>query len=398
MNKEDEDRQIRETRSLLQKAGQRHAPLDTRRDALRRLISLTHMPSRELKIFAAQNFSHYFKDFPDLEEDVIDSVYDICEDPESQVRIEGYKAIVSLSAESRKWTRRNTDVLVQLLQSDEPAELKQIQDSLISHVNLDPAAAIGVLCDHCSLDPELTAEEKEDREKLRKLVLFFLANKAKKDVFNHLRGPTSEPEQVFREGLLKAISGADVQETELVVKELLLPLGSYTPPSEHGDELLRVLLNKVKQTYADLKAKPGLISLAYLQPYLSLLEYFVLVKRAADPGPLLRFYSMTLIGKMALQKLDQSSQIDIIQRLTDIIPICEEKRLQEPNSDSSQELSSLRNMVVDACPHILEKIIRSHTNDRRQWEASLAMLRVCRQVRFDKCVMRSLSMLSAATN
>lgn len=104
MNKADEDRQIRETRSLLQKAGQRNAPLDTvsaiqhlshvitefyinikRRDALRRLINLTHMASRELKVFAAQNFSHYFKDFPELEEDVIDSVYDICEDPDSQV-------------------------------------------------------------------------------------------------------------------------------------------------------------------------------------------------------------------------------------------------------------------------------------------------------------------------
>lgn len=36
-------------------------------------------------MFAAQNFSHYFKDFPDLEEDVIDSVYDICEDPDAQV-------------------------------------------------------------------------------------------------------------------------------------------------------------------------------------------------------------------------------------------------------------------------------------------------------------------------
>ena len=136
-----------------------------------------------------------------------------------QVRIEGYKAIVSLSAESKKWTRRNTDVLVQLLQSgefilrhypaqsdvckDEPAELKQIQDSLISHVNLDPAAAIGVLCDHCSLDPDFTAEEKEDREKLRKLVLFFLANTAKKVIYGHFRGPTSEAEQVFRDGLVK---------------------------------------------------------------------------------------------------------------------------------------------------------------------------------------------------
>ena len=110
-------------------------------------------------------------------------------------------------------------MLVQLLQSgvsdwfitetklisvqDEPIELKQIQDSLISHVNLDPAAAIGVLCDHCSLDPDLSAEDKEDREKLRKLVLFFLANTAKKDIYRHLRGPTSEVEQVFRDGLVK---------------------------------------------------------------------------------------------------------------------------------------------------------------------------------------------------
>lgn len=87
--------------------------------------------------------------------------------------------------------------------ADEPVELKQIQDSLISHVNLDPAAAIGVLCDHCSLDPDLAEEDKNDREKLRKLVLFFLANTAKKDIYVHLRGPTSEVEQVFRDGLVK---------------------------------------------------------------------------------------------------------------------------------------------------------------------------------------------------
>jgi hypothetical protein len=127
MNKEDEDRQIRETRSLLQKAGQRNASLETvsyydlslllarslsytfglqRRDALRRLISLTHTPSAELKVFAAQNFSHYFKDFPDLEEDVIDSVYDICEDPDVQVNLRlvhvfcAYSTFGSLGADS----------------------------------------------------------------------------------------------------------------------------------------------------------------------------------------------------------------------------------------------------------------------------------------------------------
>jgi hypothetical protein len=114
------------------------------------------------------------------------------------------------------------------------------------------------------------------------------------------------------------------------------------------------LLDKVKLTHSDLKTKPGPISLAPLHPYLSLLEYVAIVKRAADPGPLLRFYSMTLISKMALQKLDQSSQLNIIQRLADILPISEEERLKQPNSGASQELNALRNTVVDACPLILE--------------------------------------------
>ena len=85
--------------------------------------------------------------------------------------------------------------------------MKQIQDSLIAHVKLDPPAAIGVLCDHCSLEPDLTAEEKEDREKLRKLVLRFLSNGAKDAVFAHFRGPGSEAEDVFRNGLMKVSGG-----------------------------------------------------------------------------------------------------------------------------------------------------------------------------------------------
>jgi hypothetical protein len=136
------------------------------------------------------------------------------------------------------------------------------------------------------------------------------------------------------------------------------------PRSEHGDELLRSLLDKIKLAYTDLKSRPSPISLAPLQPYLSLLEYVAIAKRAADPGPLLRFYSMALIGKMALQRLDQSSQMNVIQRLADILPVCEEERLKQPKNGTSQELSSLRNMVVDACPHIFEVSVRDGSVER----------------------------------
>jgi hypothetical protein len=56
-----------------------------RRDALRRLIDLTHSPHSNLKIFAAANIKNYFNDFPDLEDSAINAIYDLCEDQDSMV-------------------------------------------------------------------------------------------------------------------------------------------------------------------------------------------------------------------------------------------------------------------------------------------------------------------------
>lgn len=135
---------------------------------------------------------------------------------------------------------------------------------------------------------------------------------------------------------------------------MLLPLRSFTSQSEYGDELLQVLLDKTKAIYAELKAQPGLLSLESVKPYLSLLDLIAIIKKIANPAPLLRFYSLSLIGKMALQKLDVESQMDIIYRLSGILDICEENRFKDRNSESSQDLLTLRNMVVDASPHLLE--------------------------------------------
>jgi hypothetical protein len=58
-----------------------------RRDTLNRLIDLTHSHHSTLKCFAAGHIRLFFKDFPDLEEEAINAVYDLCEDQVSKVRI-----------------------------------------------------------------------------------------------------------------------------------------------------------------------------------------------------------------------------------------------------------------------------------------------------------------------
>jgi len=74
--------QVNSFAPFAQKFNLRH---QQRRDALRRLIDLTHAPQPNLKTFAAVNIRNYFNDFPELEDAAIDAIYDLCEDQDSKV-------------------------------------------------------------------------------------------------------------------------------------------------------------------------------------------------------------------------------------------------------------------------------------------------------------------------
>ncbi|KAH9023566.1 hypothetical protein EDB83DRAFT_2429423 [Lactarius deliciosus] len=69
---------------------------------------------------------------------LLNAVYDLCEDQDPNIRIEGYKAIVRMSEEQPRWLERNVDVLVQLLQSDEPEEVAVVEMALKQHLQGHP--------------------------------------------------------------------------------------------------------------------------------------------------------------------------------------------------------------------------------------------------------------------
>ena len=47
---------------------------------------MAHASEASLKKLAAENIPKFYKVFPDLEEDAINAIYDLCEDPEPKVR------------------------------------------------------------------------------------------------------------------------------------------------------------------------------------------------------------------------------------------------------------------------------------------------------------------------
>ncbi len=110
------------------------------------LIELAHTEDASQRILAVHHIKNYISEFSDIEEDAINAVYDVCEDTVGRVRIEGYKAITGLSQGGR-WVKRNTDVLLQLLQSEEAAEVEVIEQALIDHLDMDAECVLGVLYD-----------------------------------------------------------------------------------------------------------------------------------------------------------------------------------------------------------------------------------------------------------
>lgn len=151
----------------------------------------------------------------------------------SQIRVDGYSAIVHLSKEQRKWVKRNADVLVQLLQAgtrfpfprrkysghhssmsiDEADEVVSVKKALSSHVDLDPKVTFGVLCEQLVPQDETTDEdERAARDHLRFLVLSYMTG----DIMRIQRHASKiDNESVLIDGLLKVRMSLDFASARL---------------------------------------------------------------------------------------------------------------------------------------------------------------------------------------
>ncbi|KAI9437549.1 apoptosis inhibitory protein 5-domain-containing protein, partial [Lactarius indigo] len=272
-------------------------------------IKLAHSHHTSLRRMAASNIAKFFKAFPDLEEDAINAVYDLCEDQDPNIRIEGYKAIVQMSEEQPRWLERNVDVLVELLQSGARTGGGRVMKmALVQHLQLDPKVTLGVLCDQIvPPDDPIEDEDKTIRERLCALVVVFLAQDARKPLLAQLqdqRRGSAEQEDALIDTLIKAVSKSPAADAAKIIEDILtfLPLFSDGRPTRRGNELVQLLLARAASALReDLKEDlaPGQnpASLEQSHGYLELSDLLCRTKGAADPAQLLRFYcTSSLMG------------------------------------------------------------------------------------------------------
>ncbi|OCB87278.1 hypothetical protein A7U60_g5606 [Sanghuangporus baumii] len=220
-----------------------------RRCAFMRMLELAKEPDLDsfCKKLIVERVKDFFIDFPEFQDEAINIVYDMCEDQDQEVRIAGYGAITSVSKVDKSWLMRNADVLVQLLQSDDPREVAVVKRALQQHVDLDPRGTLQVLCEQCVLNPADLGDDEERllRSRLRSLVLQFLADKYRVCIIRVVKN--QEVESILLKGMLEAIPQASPSEVHMIVTDILLNLPSLSRgPSQSGNAVLQTLLDAVK--------------------------------------------------------------------------------------------------------------------------------------------------------
>jgi len=87
--------------------------------------------------FATQLISRFFKYFPNYEEAAFDSIVDLCESENVDVRKHAVLALLAICRDCKHFVSRAADILIQLYQSNQMSEVNLINQSLMTLIDLD---------------------------------------------------------------------------------------------------------------------------------------------------------------------------------------------------------------------------------------------------------------------
>ncbi|OLL22470.1 Apoptosis inhibitor 5 [Neolecta irregularis DAH-3] len=109
------------------------------------LSSTTRSDDPKARQLAAQFIPDLFPLFPEIHDDSVESMFDLCEDPEKLIRIQAVKRLPLLIKHNSKVGLRIVDVLVQLLQARDLNELETTRASLLQAIRISPSTSITLL-------------------------------------------------------------------------------------------------------------------------------------------------------------------------------------------------------------------------------------------------------------
>lgn len=111
------------------------------------------------KKLSCQFIPRFFKYFPTLSEAAIDAQLDLCEDEETPIRRQAIKSLPDFCAASTEHIPRITDILTQLLQQEDAAELAIVRSGLEKLIKKEPESALGGIFIQISVGDDVVREK-----------------------------------------------------------------------------------------------------------------------------------------------------------------------------------------------------------------------------------------------
>eukprot|EP01114_Cavostelium_apophysatum_P012816 TRINITY_DN2962_c0_g1_i1.p1 TRINITY_DN2962_c0_g1~~TRINITY_DN2962_c0_g1_i1.p1 ORF type:complete len:538 (+),score=201.21 TRINITY_DN2962_c0_g1_i1:158-1771(+) len=209
-------------------------------DIYKNILASCKASSNKIKTLAVQFVTRYFKHFPKLADEAINSLMDLCEEEDVQLRLQPIKMFPQICKENIEVLPKVADVLGQLLQSDVTLELDAVRSSLLGLLRLNTKGVI-----HALFNQILTRDETQ-REK----AVGFLRDKVK-DLVPELIAPHEDVQRYLADNVKKAISDVNGEEEFRLFMDLLTSLPIFQGPN--SKELLDLVANQADME-TDLKA------------------------------------------------------------------------------------------------------------------------------------------------
>ncbi|RNA30903.1 apoptosis inhibitor 5 isoform X2 [Brachionus plicatilis] len=191
------------------------------------------------KLLASQFISRFFKYFPTHMPLAIDAIFDLCEDPDVNIRKSAIKDLASIAKDcSVEHLNRIADILTQLLQTEDVQEFNQVQLSLTSIIKLNPRVTLNEMFNQIN-----TAE----LDQVRKRGIKFLCGKLPQFFSSATTDPScsifnKEIEDLLVKNVKRALSDCDAEEFIMFIR-LLASLSSMNS-LQGRQELVAIIMEQ----------------------------------------------------------------------------------------------------------------------------------------------------------
>ncbi|KAL3576149.1 hypothetical protein D5086_021432 [Populus alba] len=265
--------------------------------------------SIKAKQLAAQLIPRFFKFFPELSSQAVETQIDLIEQEELGVRVQAIRGLPLFCKDTPEYLSKIVDILVQLLAAEEIVERDAVLKALMSLLRQDVKASLSALFKHIG-----TVEEPSTDELIREKVLSFVRDKVFPLKAELLR-PQEEMERHITDLIKKSsedVTGAEFRMFMDFLKKLSI-FGDKAP-SERMKELVGIIEGQADLDSAfdvsDTDHIDRLISCLYMA-----LPFFL---RGASSSRFLNYLNKHIIP--VFDKFPEERKLDLLKALAEISP------------------------------------------------------------------------------